>query len=191
MLPIHQQRMRTNGEAAVGGVEGSGDRARQTRQMTMLDDIDRTILDLLQRDARMPNAEIARQVGLAPSAISQRVRKLEERGILLGYHARVDASRLGSDLLAFVMIQTAQHARAQETADMLSAIPHVLEVHRVVGEHCFILKVRVRGPDELGVLLDEVIQPLPPVASTQTIIVLRTHKESFGIPLPPADPSGG
>ncbi len=157
----------------------------------MLDHIDRTILDLLQRDARMPNAEIARRVGLAPSAISQRVRRLEERGFILGYHARVDASRLGYDLHAFVMIQTGPHARAQETADMLGAIPEVLEVHRVVGEHCFILRVCVRGPDELGALLDEVIQPLPPVASTQTVIVLRTHKDFCGVPLQAEEPSGG
>ncbi len=139
----------------------------------------------------MPNAEIARRVGLAPSAISQRVHKLEERGIIQGYNARVDASRLGYGLLAFVMIQTAQHARAQETADLLGAIPEVREVHRVVGEDCFILKVCVRGPDELGALLDEVIQPLPPVASTRTVIVLRTHKEAPGVPLLAENPAGG
>jgi Lrp/AsnC family leucine-responsive transcriptional regulator len=145
----------------------------------MLDDIDRRILTLLQRDARTANAAIARDVGLAPSAVFQRIRKLEETGIIRGYHAHLDPAALDQGLMAFVAVQTGEGARAKETAEMLAEIPEVLEVHRVVGEDCFLLKVRVRDAAALGSLLDEKVQRLPPVASTRTTIVLSTAKNEI------------
>jgi Lrp/AsnC family transcriptional regulator, leucine-responsive regulatory protein len=153
-----------------------------------LDDIDLRILHLLQEDARTSNAAIARDVGLVPSAVYQRIRKLENEGVIQGYHARLDPAALQQGLLAFVTVQTGEGARAKETADMLAAIPEVLEVHRVVGEDCFTLKVRVRDTTALGALLDEKIQRLPPVAGTRTTIVLSTAK-SGGLPLPKAIPA--
>lgn len=144
----------------------------------MYDDTDLHILQLLQANARMPNAEIARRVGLAPSAVFQRIRKLEQNGVLRGYHAEICPVALNQGLLAFVLIRTSEGARARETAAILAEIPEVLEVHRVVGDDCFFLKVRVRDTDALGVLLDEKIQPLPPVASTRTTIVLTTSKDA-------------
>lgn len=143
----------------------------------MLDDTDVRILELLREDARMSNAAIARDVGLAPSAIFQRIRKLENEGVIRGYHAHLDPTAVDQGLLAFVSVQTGEGARAKETADMLVAIPEVLEVHRVVGQDCFFLKVRVRDAVALGCLLDEKIQRLPPVASTRTTIALTTAKE--------------
>lgn len=156
----------------------------------MIDDIDRAILLLLQDNARIANAEIARQVGLAPSAIFQRIRKLEETGIIEGYTTRLDARSLGFGLVAFVMIQTREHAVAAEVTAMLCAIPEVQEVHRVVGQDCFFVKLRVRDTDALGRLLDEHIQPIPAVANTRTTIVLKTGKETLGLPLDgaPAQP---
>lgn len=145
----------------------------------MFDAIDRRILELLREDARTTNAAIARDVGLAPSAVFQRIRKLEAQGVIQGYHAHLDPTALGQGLLAFVTIRTGEGARAKETADMLSGIPEVLEVHRVVGEDCFFLKVRVRDTTELGALLDEKIQRLPPVAATRTTIVLSTAKNEI------------
>lgn len=145
----------------------------------MLDDTDRRILELLQRDARMANAAIARDVGLAPSAVFQRIRKLEAEGVIQGYHACLDPAALEQGLLAFVAVRTGEGARAEETADMLAAIPEVREVHRVVGDDCFTLKIRVRDTTALGALLDEKIQRLSPVASTRTTIVLSTAKDAL------------
>lgn len=150
----------------------------------MLDDTDLRILDILQRDARTSNAEIARQIELAPSAVFQRIRKLEESGIVLGYHARVDPAALDLGLVAFVSVQTTEGARARETATLLAEVPEVVEVHRVVGDDCFLLKVRVRDTAALGALLDEKIQPLSPVASTRTTIVLSSSKDGLTLPLP-------
>lgn len=149
-----------------------------------LDDLDIRILGLLQENARISNAEIARRVGLAASAVFQRVRKLEEQGVVAGYHARLDPEALGQALLAFVLIRTSEGARAQETAAELASIREVVEVHRVVGDDCFFLKVRVAGTDALGRLLDEKIQPLPQVASTRTTIVLSSAKDTPILPLP-------
>lgn len=145
----------------------------------MLDDIDLRIITLLQADARMANAAIARDVGLAPSAVFQRIRKLETNGVIRGYHAHVDPTAMDQGLLAFVTVKTGEGARARETAEMLAGIREVLEVHRVVGEDCFFLKVRVRDAEALGALLDEKVQRLPPVASTRTTIVLSTAKNEI------------
>lgn len=144
----------------------------------MIDDIDIRILQLLQQDARIANAAIARDVGLAPSAVFQRIRKLEAEGIIRGYHASLDPDALDQGLLAFVSVQTGEGARAAETGAMLAAIPEVVEVHRTVGDDCFLLKVRVRDTTALGALLDEHVQRLPPVASTRTTIVLSTSKDT-------------
>lgn len=143
----------------------------------MLDDIDLRILKLLQDDARIANAAIAREVDLAPSAVFQRIKKLEGEGVIRGYHARLDPGALDQGLLAFITVQTGEGARALETSEMLASVPEVLEVHRVVGDDCFLMKVRVRDTQALGALLDEKIQTLPPVASTRTTIVLSTAKE--------------
>jgi len=145
----------------------------------MLDDIDRRILELLQSDARIANAAIARDVGLAPSAVFQRIGKLESNGVILGYHAHLDPAAIDQGLLAFVTVKTGVGARAKETGEMLSEISEVMEVHRVVGDDCFFLKVRVRDAQALGALLDEKIQRLPPVASTKTTIVLSTAKSAL------------
>lgn len=155
----------------------------------MLDEIDLRILELLQENARIANAEIGRRVGLTASAVFQRVRKLEEAGVVRGYHAHIDPGAVDQGLLAFVAVQTGEGARgARETAEVLASIPEVTEVHRVVGEDCFFLKVRVKDTAALGRLLDEKIQPLPPVASTRTTIVLSTAKER--LPGPARNGSG-
>ena len=157
----------------------------------MIDDIDLAIMALLQEDARIANAEIARRVGLTPSAIFQRIRKLEERKLIRGYAARLDARRLGFGLTAFVRIQTAPGAQAPDVTRQLTEIPEVAEIHRVVGEDCFFLKVRDADTEALENLLDHKIQPLGPVASTRTTIVLSTGKETLSLPLPhgPAETS--
>jgi len=148
-----------------------------------IDSTDRAILALLQKNARMSNAEIGRRIDLATSAVHQRIRKLEEQEVILGYECRVDPRAVGCGLAAFVMIQTGEGGRSTTITERLGAIPQVLEVHRVVGEDCFFVKVRVGDPDDLAALLDEVIQPIPGVSGTRTTIVLQTTKESSALPL--------
>lgn len=148
-----------------------------------IDATDRAILALLQQNARMSNAEIGRRIDLATSAVHQRIRKLEEQGVVLGYECRVDPRAAEHGLAAFVMIQTGEGARSATITERLGAIPEVLEVHRVVGEDCFFVKVRVGDPDRLAALLDDTIGPIPGVSGTRTTIVLQTTKESSALPL--------
>lgn len=153
----------------------------------MFDKIDLRILEMLEENARVANAAIARDVDLAPSAVFQRIKKLEESGVIRGYHARIDPEALDQGLLAFISVQTGEGARARETAELLAGVPEVMEVHRVVGQDCFFLKVRVRDTTALGILLDEKIQTLEPVASTSTTIVLSTAKDDdVRVPPPPS-----
>jgi Lrp/AsnC family transcriptional regulator, leucine-responsive regulatory protein len=149
----------------------------------MIDDTDRDILRILQENGRVSNAEIARQVGMAPSAIFQRIRRLEERGIIAGYGVRLNARALSRGLVAFIMVQTGDNAREYNTGALLAEMPEVQEVHRVVGEDCFIVKVRVQDTDALAALLEHRIQAIPSIASTRTTIVVKTVKETNHIAL--------
>ena len=144
----------------------------------MIDDIDGKILDILQENARTSNAEIARQVGMAPSAVLERIRKLEERGVIEGYHARVNPGALGLHLTAYVFVRADERVGAPNSAHALASIPEVLEVHHVAGEDCFLAKVRVTGTKELGRLLQERLGAIDTIRSTRSTIVLDTVKES-------------
>jgi len=149
----------------------------------MIDDVDRAILTALQQNARTSNAEMARQIGMAPSAVFQRVRKLEESGVIQGYTTRLNTKSLGFGLVAYIMVQTGDNAREHNTAALLGELPEVQEVHRVVGEDCFIVKVRVHDTDALAELLEHRVQRIPSISSTRTTIVVKTVKETSEIPL--------
>lgn len=145
----------------------------------MIDDIDRQILTILQHNARTSNAEVARQVGMAPSAILERLRKLEERGVIEGYVARVNPEALGLTLTAFVFVRADERAGAVATAERLAEIDEVQEVHHVAGEDCFLVKVRTAGTRALGELLREKFGAIDTIRSTRSTIVMETIKESW------------
>ncbi len=149
----------------------------------MLDPVDRQILALLQENARIPQAEIARTVGLAPSAVLERLRKLEARGVVRDYVAVLDPRALDQRLLAFVAVRTTDRPGEARVSDTLAAIPEVLEAHQVAGDDCLLLKIRARDPEHLSRILRERIGSVEGVRSTRTTIVLETIKESSRLPL--------
>lgn len=148
-----------------------------------LDNIDRQILELLQDDARVTNAEIARRIGMVPSATLDRVRKLEERGVVRGYEARLDAKALGLGLTAFVYVRATERPGEEATGKRLAELPEVQEVHHVAGEDCYLVKVRAADAESLGALLRERIGAIGTVTATRTTIVLGTVKETIRLPL--------
>lgn len=156
----------------------------------MIDDIDVKILTILQENARTSNAEIARRVGLAPSAISERIRKLEEKGVIRGYSLKLDSRALGLGLTAFVFVRGDEPVGQLRAGDQLVAIPEVEEVHHVAGEDCYLVKLRAAGPEELGKLLRETVGAIDTVKSTRTTIVLKSLKENAGLPLRRPDAKG-
>ncbi|MGI8811353.1 MAG: Lrp/AsnC family transcriptional regulator [Pyrinomonadaceae bacterium] len=147
----------------------------------MIDGIDGQILTILQQDARASNAEIARQVGLAPSAVLERVRKLEERRVIRGYSVDIDPPAIDFGLTAIVAVRTSECGDG--VGDQLAAVPEILEVHEVAGEDCFYIKIRTRDTESLGRLLRERIKAIPRVLNTNTTVVLKTFKESVELPI--------
>jgi Lrp/AsnC family transcriptional regulator, leucine-responsive regulatory protein len=148
-----------------------------------LDSVDLRILALLQDDARTPNAEIGRRVGLVASAIFQRLRKLERLGVVAGYEARIDPRAVGLGLAAFVFVKTDERVGSRDAARRLARLPEVQELHHVAGEDCYLVKVRVSDATELGRLLREKVGAIGSVQSTRTTIVLETIKEAGKLPL--------
>lgn len=149
----------------------------------MIDDIDRQILAMLQENARTSNAEIARKVGMAASAIFERIRKLEQRGVIRGYTIQLDGRALGYGLVAFVSLKAGAMGHSAEILERLATIPGVQEVHLIVGDDCFLVKVRVEDTDALARLLQDHLQRIEGVGSTKTTIVLRTAKEGQALPI--------
>jgi Lrp/AsnC family leucine-responsive transcriptional regulator len=149
----------------------------------MIDATDAIILNILQSNARTSNAEIARQVDLAPSAVFERIRKLEERGVLHGYAARVNPKAVGLPLLAFVFVRAEERPGAEETSRIVAQFPEVLEVHHVAGEDCFVAKVRTADTEALHRLLHDRLGAIESITSTRTTIVLDTVKETAQLPI--------
>ena len=150
----------------------------------MIDEIDRSLLDILQYNGRTPQAELAKAVGLVPSAVTERLKKLESKGIIKDYVALIDPHAVGRGLLAFVSVRTSEHGPDMSSAIELSQIPEVLEVHHVAGDDCYLLKVRARDAEHLGQILRQHIAAAPCVTSTRTTIVLETVKEDPRIAIP-------
>lgn len=149
----------------------------------MLDPIDVEIVRLLQDNARLPQVEIARTVGLAPSAVLERLRKLEAKGVIVGYVAQIDPRALDQRLLAFIAVRTTDRPGEVRVANELAAIPEVLEVHHVAGDDCYLVKVRAKDAEHLGSMLRTRIGRIPGVRSTRTTIVLETVKETSRLTL--------
>ncbi|MEO8274897.1 MAG: Lrp/AsnC family transcriptional regulator [Thermoanaerobaculia bacterium] len=153
-----------------------------------MDEKDLQILSILQADARIGNAEISRRLGLAASAVFERIRKLVERGVLRGFHARVDAEAVGRGLLAFVSVQVDDRLTEHATGVQLARLPQVQEVHHIAGEDCYLIKVRCASTGDLGRFLQEEIGAFPAVRRTRTTVVLGTMKESLELPIPVPEP---
>ena len=149
-----------------------------------IDEIDVSILDILQYNARTTQAELAKAVNLAPSAVLERLRKLEARGIIRDYVALIDPHVVNRAMLAFVAVRSSEHGTDMPSAQELARIPEVLEVHHVAGDDCYLLKVRARDAEHLGQILRQQIAGTPSVTSTRTTIVLETVKEDPRISIP-------
>ncbi len=148
-----------------------------------LDELDIRLLRALQANARSTYAELGALVALKPPAVHDRVKRLEQRGFIRGYAARLDAKSLGFGLVAFVgAYTTADVTYEQFTADV-TALPEVLEVHSVAGEETFVLKVLTRSTAHLDEFLSR-LKGVSGIGRTKTTIVLSTPFERDGIALP-------
>jgi len=154
-----------------------------------LHETDYQILQLLLENGKISNADIARRLEMAPSAIFERIRKLEERGVIEGYDVRINAKSVGLGLLAFMFVRSNEMGENCGTgerctvADALAAIPEVIELYHIAGEDCYLAKVRAQDTDHLAKVLKEKIGSVASVVSTRTTIVFETLKDSGKLPL--------
>ena len=154
--------------------------------MERIDAIDAKILTLLQANGRMKRNAIAEEVGLSVPSVSERMRKLQERGVLIGYHAVVDAKRIHFDITAFIRLSVDGSEHYPTVIEQACLLDEVLEVHSVTGQGSHILKVRTRNTTTLERLLSR-IQSWPGISGTSTSIVLSTYKETREVPVTPTE----
>ena len=150
-----------------------------------MDDLDYRIVDMLQRDGRATQLEIARAINLSQPATAERIRKLESNGVITGYTARVDATKLGKDITAFIGV-TIEHPKFFENfARKVLELPEILEAHRVAGQDSYILKVKTSNTKSLDLLLVETLRTIEGVTRTHTTIVLTSIKEETHVHVSP------
>lgn len=135
-----------------------------------LDSTDIAIVEELQRDGRLSVSELGRRIGLSQPATSERLKRLEERGVIAGYRAVIDTSRLGLGMMAIIRVRTT-HEHIERCLKQFSEMPQVIEVHRLTGEDCFHLKVIVPTPAQLERIVDAVAR----YGSVMTSLVLRSE----------------
>jgi len=149
-----------------------------------LDKIDLIILSALQTNARLQNTELSKKCGMAPSAVLERVKKLEQKEIIKNYTTRIEPAALNLKLLAFISIKSSAGPGDASTAKLIAKIPEVLEVHHIAGEDCYLVKIRTEDPQSLIKLMRDKFSKIPNIISTKTTVVLETLKEDNYLPVP-------
>lgn len=147
----------------------------------MLEDIDREIVRALASDGRRSFTDLAERVGLSVSAVHQRVRRLEQRGVIRGYRADVEPEEVGLPLTAFVSIKPTDPSAPDDAPERLAHLGAIEACHSVAGEESYILKVRVAGPSALESLLQDIRAAAG--VSTRTTVVLSTPYEDRPLPV--------
>jgi Lrp/AsnC family leucine-responsive transcriptional regulator len=156
--------------------------ALQVKIAQNLDSKDRRILELVQRDAKLPQAEIAKRVGLSTAAVNERLRKLENAGVIRGYAALLEPQAVGAALTAFVEVFIEHPRHESGFIEQIVRLDEVQECHYVTGEFSLLLKVRVRDMGSLQELLLHRLNTLEGVRQTRTVMVLSTLKEDCYVP---------
>jgi Lrp/AsnC family leucine-responsive transcriptional regulator len=141
-----------------------------------LDDIDIQILALLQEHCKMPLAKIGQRVGLSAPAVIERIKKLEESGVIVGYTAMLDARKLGCDITGFIGVLTSHPRSSGEVERQIEFRPEVLECHHVTGAYTLLLKIKTANTTTLEELISH-LRSIEGVSRTETMIVLSTHTE--------------
>ncbi|QSH40810.1 Lrp/AsnC family transcriptional regulator [Lentisphaerota bacterium ZTH] len=143
----------------------------------MLDETDKKILHLLQDNARISNAEIARQVELAPSAVLKRIRTLETEGVIMGYETRLNPAKLDLGMTSLVEIDTDEKPGSLNIGKKISDLPEVQEISFFAGDSFYLAKVRTRDPESHS----ELIRKMGELGATQTrtILLLKTIKDTL------------
>jgi Lrp/AsnC family transcriptional regulator, leucine-responsive regulatory protein len=154
---------------------------------SQLDSLDRKVLEFLVRNGRATWAELGQLLGLSAPSAAERVRKLEQRGVIRGYAALIDPASVGRPLTAYISVSLTSHRNRAAFLRAIAKMEQVAECHHVAGDDDYLLKVRCRGTQDLDHLLARELKEKLGVARTRTTIVLSTAKESVRVPIDAAD----
>ncbi|ASJ10212.1 transcriptional regulator [Thermococcus sp. P6] len=146
-----------------------------------LDEVDRKILAILQKNSRTPLREISKEVNLAESTIYERIKRLKTRGVIRKFTVILDPDSIGFNILAFVLIK-AKAGKYSSVAGELKKYPEIVEIYETTGDYDMLVKIRSRGSDELNEFLDR-IGEIEGVEATHTMVVLKVHRETTELPL--------
>lgn len=155
-----------------------------------LDKKDRQLLQLLQNDARMSNAELARRIDLSPPGLQKRLRRLEEAGVIEQYVTLVDREAVGFDMLCFVQVTLQRHEpqAIDRFRHLVKDMPEVLECYHLTGEYDYLMKIVVRNRKHLEFFLMERLTPVQGMDKIRTSLVLSDIKSTTAVPLSGDEP---
>ena len=153
-----------------------------------IDDIDARILALLQENCKMSLSKIGERVGLSAPSVIERIKKLEEGQVIIGYRAILDARKLDQDVAAFIGVSVGRTKAIEDLETAISQLDDLLECHHVTGEHTLLLKVKTKNTNTLEDLLSR-IRSIEGVDRTETMVVLSTHTERTNVALKQTVPS--
>ena len=151
-----------------------------------LDQIDRKILDILQKNAKITNAQLSKEIGLSPAPTLERVKKLEQTGIIKSYHARLDPNKIGMGVSTFVHVSLKGHNKENINAFLsaINTIDEIIECHHITGTGDFILKVIAKDISSYQNLMLEKVSDIAVVDNLQSMVILSTFKDSKSMPIP-------
>lgn len=154
-------------------------------QPIKLDQIDKHILEILQANAKITNSQLAQEVGLSPAPTLERVRKLENAGLILSYHAEIDVKQMGLGTGVFVLISLSGHKKNQimSFVDKINKIPEVIECHHITGSGDFLLKVLTRDISSYQQLILNTLVDIEEIGNMQSMMILSTFKDSKVMPI--------
>jgi len=154
-------------------------------QPIKLDQIDKKILEILQSNAKITNSQLAQEVGLSPAPTLERVRKLENTGLILSYHAEIDVKQMGLGTGVFVLISLSGHKKNQimSFVDKINRIPEVIECHHITGSGDFLLKVLTRDISSYQQLILNTLVDIEEIGNMQSMMILSTFKDSKVMPI--------
>jgi Lrp/AsnC family transcriptional regulator, leucine-responsive regulatory protein len=154
-------------------------------QPLKLDQIDKKILEILQANAKITNSQLAQEIGLSPAPTLERVRKLENAGLILSYHAEIDVKQMGLGTGVFVLISLSGHKKNQimSFVDKVNDIPEVIECHHITGSGDFLLKVLTRDISSYQQLILNTLVDIEEIGNMQSMMILSTFKDSKVMPI--------
>jgi DNA-binding Lrp family transcriptional regulator len=154
--------------------------------ISKLDQIDHKLLEILQQNAKITNAQLSKEIGLSPAPTLERVKKLESLGIIQSYHAQVDRDKIGLGVSTFVTVTLTGHKKqvTESFVQQINQIPEVIECHHVTGSGDFMLKIISKDISTYQKLMLEKINEIEEVAATSTMVILSSFKESKVLPIP-------